>query len=398
LSLDALSSVAYGPEAIVLALVADHRVHRRNRGDHRRRTGPRSPGQTIGQDLGPIHATEALGIVVLLKAFAAGCSALTGVEAIANGVPQFRAVSVKRAQHTEVAPGVLLGSMLIGLSLLIRLHNVVPRGNVTVLAQLSAAAFGTGWAARATLNGFGAVLTAAAIIFMASKFTEGPWQLLIIIPALMLLFARIEHYYRLAGEQLGLGRIPPRPTPTPTDHAIVVIPVVAVNKLTERGYSVWLRDRELDRGDQAASGCVVERDRSVHCFDESARDCQPESDALSVCGRVIVAALESREDGFPIGRRDSRTVIDDADLDRVPMGARCDADQLTRGRVAQRIFDQVGDGPFQQTRVSGNGRQSSWNVQLHLGVLRGAVEGVADHVLDCDRRCLHGQYPDLQPG
>ena len=38
----------------------------------------------------PVHATEALGVLLLLKAFSAGCSALTGVEAIANGVPTFR--------------------------------------------------------------------------------------------------------------------------------------------------------------------------------------------------------------------------------------------------------------------------------------------------------------------
>ena len=38
----------------------------------------------------PFKATEALGIVLMLKAFAAGCSAVTGIEAIANGVPAFR--------------------------------------------------------------------------------------------------------------------------------------------------------------------------------------------------------------------------------------------------------------------------------------------------------------------
>ncbi|MFD5393175.1 amino acid permease [Streptomyces sp. NPDC127097] len=77
----------------------------------------------------------------MLKVFSAGCSALTGVEAIANAVPMFRQPRVKRAQHTEL----LLGAMLIGLSLLIRRHHVEPRGGVTLLAQLTAGAFGTGW-------------------------------------------------------------------------------------------------------------------------------------------------------------------------------------------------------------------------------------------------------------
>jgi len=103
------------------------------------------PVARIGSGLGPIHATTALGIVLILKAFAAGCSAVTGVEAIANGVPAFRAPRIKRAQRTEVSLGVLLGVMLVGLAILIRAHHVVPRGGVTILAQVSAGAFGTGW-------------------------------------------------------------------------------------------------------------------------------------------------------------------------------------------------------------------------------------------------------------
>ena len=90
-------------------------------------------------------ATEALGILLILKAFAAGCSAVTGVEAISNGVPAFKEPTVRTAQRTEISLGVLLGLMLVGLATLIRAHDVVPRGHVTILAQLTAAAFGTGW-------------------------------------------------------------------------------------------------------------------------------------------------------------------------------------------------------------------------------------------------------------
>src|SRR5450755_1104544 len=74
------------------------------------------------------HASEAVGIVLLLKAFANGCSAVTGVEAIANGVPAFREPKVRSAQRTEVVLGVLLGSMLIGLAVVVHIHHVVPRG------------------------------------------------------------------------------------------------------------------------------------------------------------------------------------------------------------------------------------------------------------------------------
>ncbi len=62
----------------------------------------------------PVGISEAVGVILVLKAFAAGCSALTGIEAIANGVPAFRQPRARRAQRTELMLGVLLGAMLIG--------------------------------------------------------------------------------------------------------------------------------------------------------------------------------------------------------------------------------------------------------------------------------------------
>ncbi|WP_283138195.1 APC family permease [Rhizohabitans arisaemae] len=87
-------------------------------------------------------ATTTVGVLLLLRAFASGCSALTGVEAIANAVPNFRTPRVKRAQLTEVMLGVLLGTMLIGLALLIDKFHVAPSGTKTVLAQVTDAALG----------------------------------------------------------------------------------------------------------------------------------------------------------------------------------------------------------------------------------------------------------------
>ena len=86
--------------------------------------------------------TDTVGVLLILKAFASGCSALTGVEAIANSVPQFRKPRAKRAQHTEVSLGVLLGVMLLGLGELIRRWDVVPQSGTTVLAQLTEGAVG----------------------------------------------------------------------------------------------------------------------------------------------------------------------------------------------------------------------------------------------------------------
>ncbi|MGW3209727.1 APC family permease [Streptomyces sp. NPDC001135] len=85
---------------------------------------------------------SAVGALLLLKAFASGCAALTGVEAIANAVPSFRVPRVRRAQRAEVALGAVLGVMLIGLSVLIGRFHLQPVEGVTVLAQLADASLG----------------------------------------------------------------------------------------------------------------------------------------------------------------------------------------------------------------------------------------------------------------
>lgn len=140
----------------------------------------------------PIHATAALGIVLLLKAFAAGCSAVTGVEAIANGVPAFRQARVRTAQRTEVTLGVLLAAMLIGLAALIRVHHVVPRGGVTILAQLTAGALGTGWPF------YVANIAVATVLGLAANTSFGG------LPVLMSILARdhrLPHAFYLRAER-----------------------------------------------------------------------------------------------------------------------------------------------------------------------------------------------------
>ncbi|MEU7764558.1 APC family permease [Nocardia sp. NPDC049190] len=96
---------------------------------------------------GGIAATtdvHTIGILLLLKAFSSGCAALTGVEAIANAVPSFEAPRVRRAQHAEIALGLLLGAMLIGLAVLIEKFSLRPVQGTTVLSQLTEAALGHG--------------------------------------------------------------------------------------------------------------------------------------------------------------------------------------------------------------------------------------------------------------
>jgi amino acid transporter len=99
-----------------------------------------------GRSLTPTHNLEVIGVLLVLKAFSAGCSALTGVEAIANGVPLFRQPRVVLAKRTEALLGIILAAMLIGLAVLARRWHVGPREGQTVLSQIMAYAVGRHWA------------------------------------------------------------------------------------------------------------------------------------------------------------------------------------------------------------------------------------------------------------
>ena len=320
------------------------------------------PAAVVGS-VQPLPIGETVGVLLILKAFAAGCSALTGVEAIANGVPSFREPRAERAQRTELMLGALLGPMLIGLAVLIVREHIAPRAGVTVLAQATAGSFGNGWAysatnivvalvlglaantsfgglpvlmsllakdhrlphlfalraerpvyrfgvvvlaglaailliavdastdrliplyaigvfigftisqtgllrhwyrerprgwvPRAVLNGSGALLTAiAAIVFVATKFTEGAWLVVIAVPALMLLFARVQNYYRVVGVELGLGVVPGRPHAA---RSLVIVPVGEISKVTEYALTA-----ALSLGDEVVAVSIhLEPERSA---------------------------------------------------------------------------------------------------------------------------------------
>jgi amino acid transporter len=99
-----------------------------------------------GHSLLTTHGLQTVSVLLVLKAFSAGCSALTGVEAIANGVPLFKEPRVVRAKRTELLLGVILGVMLLGLAVLARRWHIGPRSNQTVLSQIMATAVGRHWA------------------------------------------------------------------------------------------------------------------------------------------------------------------------------------------------------------------------------------------------------------
>jgi amino acid transporter len=316
-------------------------------------------------------STEAVGILLILKAFASGCSALTGVEAIANAVPQFRKPRERRAQHTEVWLGVLLGSMLIGLGYLIHKFDVVPHSTTTVLAQLTEASLGhnvifyaiqlitmvllalaantsfaglpvlasilardnflphmfalradrqvhrygvvvlavlaaallvaakgntqalvplfavgvfvgftlsqlgmvrhwlagrpQGFVLKVVINGTGAVLTAATtVIELISKFTEGAWLIVLVIPALVLLFDLVHRSYARIGTLLEIGQMPEQPSKR---SSLVIVPVGGLSRLTVEGLSA-----AMSLGDEVIAVTVCYADPDDVAADVSFRD------------------------------------------------------------------------------------------------------------------------------
>ncbi len=83
-----------------------------------------------------------VGLFVLLRAFSSGCSALTGVEAISNGIPAFRPPESRNAAVTLTWMIALLGSMFVGISIMATRLGVLPESGQTVLSLLGRAVFG----------------------------------------------------------------------------------------------------------------------------------------------------------------------------------------------------------------------------------------------------------------
>ena len=259
-------------------------------------------------------ASQNIGIFLLCKAFADGCSAMTGTEAVANGVPAFKPVEWKNAQQTMIIMATLLGIMFLGTSYLAvnigahpagaqgigesvlsqvgrtvfggrgplyyilqfstmgililaantsfadfpRLSSILARdgffprqfalrgerlafnSGITALALVSIAlvvAFngstdrliglyaigvftsftlsqsgmvkhwfverGPGWRRSALINGVGAVVTAIVVVVIAfSKFSQGVWMIIIVVPILVLLMLFVKREYDEEGRGL----------------------------------------------------------------------------------------------------------------------------------------------------------------------------------------------------
>ena len=108
-------------------------------------------GLARGAPLAPLPAASAVssprtvGILLLLAAFASGCSALTGIEAIANATPSFRQPRRARARTAEAGLGIVLGALLLGLAAVVQRFGAHPVEGRTLLSVLAEGSIGTGW-------------------------------------------------------------------------------------------------------------------------------------------------------------------------------------------------------------------------------------------------------------
>ena len=145
-----------------------------------------------GRSLLVTHGLATVSVLLVLKAFSAGCSALTGVEAIANGVPLFKEPKVVRAKRTELLLGLILGAMLLGLAVLASRWHIGPRSGQTVLSQIMADAVGRHWAYYVVS------LTITLVLSLAANTSFGG------LPVLASLLSRdnyLPHLFAMRGDR-----------------------------------------------------------------------------------------------------------------------------------------------------------------------------------------------------
>jgi amino acid transporter len=83
-----------------------------------------------------VTASKDLTLILILRAFASGCTAMTGVEAVSDGVPAFRPPESDNASRTLTAMAIILGIMFLGIGLLSHHLGLVPNDRETILSQL----------------------------------------------------------------------------------------------------------------------------------------------------------------------------------------------------------------------------------------------------------------------
>ena len=144
----------------------------------------------------PVPAVEGLTLFLLLRAFSSGCTALTGIEAISNGVPAFRPPASKNAATTMIWMAAILGSLFLGLTILAYVYGLVPREEETLISQIARISLGGG-----VLYYFMQVATMLILILAANTSFNG-------FPRLASLLAQdsfLPHQMRSVGDRLAFS-------------------------------------------------------------------------------------------------------------------------------------------------------------------------------------------------
>jgi amino acid transporter len=132
-----------------------------------------------------LTATEGVSLILILRAFASGSTAMTGIEAISNAVPVFKPVEWRNARTTLTWMVGLLIALFAGTIAMVELDGVVPSGHETVLSELAHRSFDSGF-----MYPFTQAATAAILLFAANTAYNG-------FPRVLFLLARDSFAPRL---------------------------------------------------------------------------------------------------------------------------------------------------------------------------------------------------------
>jgi amino acid transporter len=133
----------------------------------------------------PHRAIETVGVLLVLRAFASGATAMTGIEVISNAVPVFKAPQAKHARQTLTVMVGLLISMFVGVVLVAHFDGAAPRGGQTVLSEIAHDSVGGG-----AVYDFVQVATTLVLLVAANSAFNG-------FPRLLYFMARDGYVPRL---------------------------------------------------------------------------------------------------------------------------------------------------------------------------------------------------------
>jgi amino acid transporter len=152
-------------------------------------------------------AAEGVSLILVLRAFAGGCTAMTGVEAIANGVPAFQPPESRNAARTLTVIALLLGALFLGVALVGRTIGAIPTDQTNVIAQI-----GQAMAPNSPLFFIVQVSSAAILLFAANTSFNG-------FPRLAAVMARDDYFpHQFSHRGLRLAY----------SNGIIVIAVIAI--------------------------------------------------------------------------------------------------------------------------------------------------------------------------